>query len=105
MKNEDWINLAICALLSVLGGQGRLLSTKSKKPITLAEMGRNAVVSLSIGAGVFLLVRALIPASQENAMLLFAAGYFAGWAGPWLVNALIDKFANEKGLEKGNIKK
>ena len=98
MRNEDWFDLAICALLSILGGLGRLLSTKSKKPIKFSEMGRNAIVSLSIGVGIYLLVYALVPAAKENAYLVFAAGYFAGWAGPWFINGLIDKFVKENGI-------
>ena len=100
MRAEDWFNLGICALLSALGGLGRLLSTKNKKPVKLAELGRNAFVSLSIGVGIFLLVYALVPDAKENSYLVFAAGYFAGWAGPWLVNGLIDRFAQEKGIKK-----
>ena len=100
MRYEDWFNLAICAMLSGLGGLGRLLSEKSKKPVKLKELGRNTLVSLSIGVGIFLLVYGFVPAARENIIIVFAAGYFAGWAGPWFVNGLIDKFAKDKGIEK-----
>ena len=100
MRGEDYFNLAICAILSIFGGLGRLLSTKSKKPVKLSEMGRNALVSLSIGLGIFMLTYAVVPAAKDNSYLVFAAGYLAGWAGPWLVNGIIDKFANEKGIKK-----
>ena len=105
MKNEDWFNLAICAMLSVLGGLGRLLSTKSKKAVRLVELGRNSLVNLSIGAGIFLLVYGFVPAAKENIIIVFAAGYFAGWAGPWVMNSIVDKVAAEKGIEKKDDKK
>ena len=105
MRTEDWINLVICSLISNLGGLGRLLSTKNKRPIRLSEIGRNAIVSMSIGVGVFLLVYAFVPAAKDNSTVVFAAGYFAGWAGPWAVNALIDKYAVDKGFGKDNNQK
>ena len=99
MRNEDWFNLAICALLSTLGGLGRLLSTKNKKPVKLPELCRNSFVSLSIGVGIFMLINATMPDSRDNIYLVYAAGYFSGWAGPWLINGLIDKYIDDKGIK------
>ena len=100
MKLEDWFNAVICAMISILGGLGRLLSAKNKRPVKLLEMGRNALVSLSIGIGIFVVMYALIPEAKDNAYLVFAAGYLAGWAGPWFVNSIIDKVAKDKGLTR-----
>ena len=100
MKIEDMFDLMICALLSVLGGLGRILSAKSKKPVKISELTRNAVVSLSIGVGIFFFVYALVPEAKDNAYLVFAAGWAAGFVGPWVVNKAIDKYLEDKGIKK-----
>ena len=100
MKMENLFDLVICAFLSTLGGLAQLLSAKNKRPVKLYEMCTKAFVSLSIGVGIFVAVNAAVPAATSNIFIVYAAGYFAGWAGPWIINGIIDKFAKDKGLEK-----
>ena len=100
MKNEDWLNLVMCACLSVLGGVGQLLSVKNKKSVALTELGRNSIVSLSIGIGIFVIMYAFVPSARENSFVVFAAGYCIGWGGPWFMNSIVAKIASEKGIKK-----
>ena len=97
---DDLLDLAICAFLSILGGLGRMLGTKSKKPIKLSDMGRNAVVSLSIGVGVFFFVYAFLSEARENSYVVFAVGWATGFLGPWVVTGFIEKYLENKGIKK-----
>ena len=99
MTHEDWFNLVVCASLSVLGGIGQLLSAKNKKATKMKEIARNAVVSLSIGVGIFVIMYAFVPVARENDFVVFAAGYLIGWGGPLFMNKLLSKVAKEKGLD------
>ena len=100
MKMENLFDLAICAFLSTLGGLAQLLSAKSKRAVKLSEMCTKAFVSLSIGVGIYLAVNAAVPAATSNIFVVYAAGYFAGWGGPWIINGIIDKVAKDKNIEK-----
>ena len=104
MEHKDWLNVAISAFLSVLGGLASLLGKKGKKPIKAAELVRNAIVSLSTGAGMFFLLYALLPTARENIFIVFAGGYASGLAGPGLINKIIDRVASENGIKKDDDK-
>ena len=99
MTYDYWFDILICALLSALGGAGRLLSAKTKKPLQPRMLAKALIVSVSIGVGVFFIIRLLIPAAKENSEIVFALGYLTGWAGP----IVIDKFASKLFKEKGGI--
>ena len=107
MKREDLFTLLMCSFLGMLGGLGRILSTKSRKPLKVQEIAKGTAVSLIIGVGAFVIVYGFFPQLKENVWAVYAIGWGTGWGGPLVVGMAMEKWLKDKGIDitKGDGKK